>query len=370
MEKDFEQGVPKLADWLNFYCLRGVSEQRKIAMMAVGDTPISAVSAEPEQWREWFPDLDKGKPKVSVDALERIYKWLDCSSGKIVTFSDKQYPSILKEQAAPPILLFVRGEVKNLAKNCIAFVGSRRATPGGLAVTRKLAKPIAEMGIAIVSGLALGIDEEAHKATLGTHGNTIAVLGTGPDIVYPRRNQGTFDAILGSGGLIVSEYLPGSGPMKHNFPRRNRIISGLSHAVVVVEAALRSGSLITARIAAEQGRLVCAVPGSPLSPLSAGCHQLLRDGATLVSNDQHIIQDVFPAIGSCRSAGIEPDTKLDDLNGDQVSVLEVLDYNPTSMESLVCRSGLTADKVSSILIGMELEQLVARNIDGTYTRLR
>jgi DNA processing protein len=370
MEKDVQQGVSGLADWLNFYCLRGVSEQRKIAMMAIGSAPSGAVLAEPEQWREWFPGLDKNKLTAPVGALERIHRWLDRSVGKIITFDDRRYPSILKEQAAPPILLFTIGETQNLSKECIAFVGSRRATPGGLAVTRKLVRSIAEKGIAIVSGLALGIDVEAHKAALGTKGNTIAVLGTGPDVVYPRSNQGTFDAILESGGLIVSEYLPGSGPMKQNFPRRNRIISGLSHAVVIVEAALRSGSLITARIAAEQGRLVCAVPGSPLSPISAGCHQLLRDGATLVSNDQHIIQDVFPAIGPGSSERMAPDTNLDCMSGDQLRLFELLDYNSTSMESLVCRSGLTADKVSSILINMELEQLVARKIDGTYTRLR
>lgn len=370
MGKIDQKGVPKLADWLNFYCLRGVSEQRKIAMMTIGDSPVSAVLAKPEQWLEWFPDLDVSKLTVSAAALERVHQWMDRANGNVITFVDNRFPSILKEQAAPPILLFASGALENLSKDCVAFVGSRRATPGGLAVTRKLVQPIAEAGSTIVSGLALGIDVEAHKAAFGTKGNTIAVLGTGPDVVYPRRNKEAFDAILEKGGLILSEYLPGSGPMKQNFPRRNRIISGLSHAVVVVEAALRSGSLITARIAAEQGRLVCAVPGSALSPVSAGCHQLLRDGATLVSTYQHIIQDVFPTLDLKGRVEQVTDARSAAITEEQLHLLKLLDYNSTSMESLVCRSGLTADKVSSILIGMELDQLVARKLDGTYTRLR
>ncbi|MBT5031797.1 MAG: DNA-protecting protein DprA [Proteobacteria bacterium] len=370
MEKICGQGASQLTDWVTFYCLRGVSEQRKIAMMAVGSTPEDAVLAEPQQWLEWFPDLKKHRVRVSTEAVERVYRWLDRTGGNIITFADARFPTILKEQAAPPILLFAQGQLENLGKDRIGFVGSRRATPGGIAVTQKLVQPLAQAGITIVSGLALGIDVAAHKAALGTRGNTIAVLGTGPDVVYPERNRRTFEKILQTGGVILSEYLPGSGPAKQHFPRRNRIISGLSHAVVVVEAALKSGSLITARIAAEQGRLVCAVPGSALSPVSAGCHQLLRNGATLVSSADHIFREVFPNLEpSPQRKEVLAESLLDFMSGDQKLVLELIDYDSTSIESLVCRSGLTADKVSSILIGMEFDQVVARKLDGTYTRL-
>ena len=382
MEKTAGQNTGHLAgqftgrvdEWIKLHCLRGVSDAQKITAITGPPGPDQAIRATPADWVRWFPRLDSNKVHVCESALQKTSDWLSGGERRrVLTYVDADYPDLLRQQVASPLLLFVQGNHQILNNPAIAAVGSRRASPAGLKITDALVAPLAQAGVTIVSGLAAGIDAQAHRASVGTTGNTIAVLGTGPDREYPASNRKLHKEIIDGGGALVTEFTPGTAPLRSNFPRRNRIISGLAQGVVVVEAALKSGSLITARLAAEQGRTVCAVPGPVLSPGSAGCHQLIRNGACLVTSTTDIAEEVFPQfeLGKHRQGEKEASPRFPGPENDaRDRLLALIGYEPTSMESLACTSGLTANEVSSILLALELDQVVARSIDGTYTRLR
>ncbi|MSQ71923.1 MAG: DNA-protecting protein DprA [Betaproteobacteria bacterium] len=282
--------------------------------------------------------------------------WADSPGNGILTLADAGYPKQLFEISDPPALIYVRGNAALLSARSLAMVGSRNATPQGAANAEHFARSFSNAGITVVSGLALGIDTAAHRGGLAGIGSTIAVIGTGADIIYPKRNL-SLTAEIAARGAIVSEFPIGTPPLAENFPRRNRIISGLSRGCLVVEAATMSGSLITARLAAEQGREVFAIPGSIHSPVSRGCHALIKQGAKLVESAADVLEELGPVVVSI------PNTSDVD-----AGLLQHIGFDPCNIDDVVMRSGLTAETVSAMLLELELEGKVAALPGGLYQR--
>lgn len=295
---------------------------------------------------------------------DQLLQWCRDHQVQCLTNLDKAYPSLLKEVTGVPPLLFVRGDVEVLSLPQLAMVGSRHASPQGLQTAELFGRALADSGFVVTSGLALGIDGAAHRGALQL-GKTVAVLGTGIDVIYPRQHQPLYQAILDNGGAVVSEFLPGTAPLPPNFPRRNRLISGLSLGVLVVEAALKSGSLITARYALEQGREVFAIPGSIHNPLSKGVHQLLKQGATLVESAADIVEQLGGMLSYlAENSEITPA----DAEGDEGLLLDALGFDSVDVDTLVVRTGLPAKDVTRMLMMLELDgKLVA--INGCFQRL-
>jgi DNA processing protein len=295
--------------------------------------------------------------RASVDAA---LAWASQPGSAVVTLADAAYPPRLLEIPDPPAVLYVRGRAELLARDSLAVVGSRNATRQGLENATSFARVFGDAGLTIVSGLALGIDAAAHRGALDSAASTIAVLGTGIDVVYPPRNAELFAAIAERGAL-ATEFPLGTPALAANFPRRNRLISGLARGVLVVEAALSSGSLITARMAADQGREVFAIPGSIHSPLAKGCHELIRQGAKLVESAQDVL-DELAGVVRAPTASRGPEEEAHGL-------LKHLGHDPCNVDTLCRRSGLTADTVSAMLLQLELEGRVASLPGGRYERV-
>jgi len=281
----------------------------------------------------------------------------------IVGVDEPSYPSRLANISDPPFVLFARGRIELLGRPSIAVVGSRNPTAQGRDHARAFGRAMAGAGLTVVSGLALGIDAEAHAGALDRPASTIAILGTGIDVPYPRANAELF-ARIATEGLLLSEMPLGQAPLPHNFPKRNRIISGMTLGCLVVEASLSSGSLITARMAADQGREVFAIPGSVHSPVSRGCHALIKQGAKLVESAQDVLEEFqhqataeLPLPGS-GSAPLRPPSPL----------LESMGFDPIHLDILCSRLGLTPDVVSAMLLELELEGRVAALPGGRYQR--
>jgi DNA processing protein len=293
-------------------------------------------------------------------AVGAALRWAEAPGHAIVTLGDAAFPQQLLEIPDPPALLYVLGDARLPARRGLAIVGSRNATPQGVANAERFARAFSEAGLTIASGLALGIDAAAHRGALEGEGSTIAVLGAGVDVVYPPRNADLHRAIA-ERGAVVSEFPLGTPAIGGNFPRRNRLISGLARGVLVVEAALASGSLITARLAAEQGRDVFAIPGSIHSPLSKGCHALIKDGAKLVDSAQDVLGElgVPAAARSVQQSSAEVAHEL----------LQHLGHDPCNVDTLCQRSGLTPDTVSAMLLELELAGRVASLPGGRYQRI-
>ncbi len=289
---------------------------------------------------------------------------------------DPRYPPLLRQLADPPLLLYVLGNVEVLSDPQLAMVGSRNPTPPGRDNAVAFAKALAESGLTITSGLALGIDTAAHEGALAGKGPTIAVAGTGVDRVYPSSNRPLAHRIVAGGGALISEFALGTPPMKHQFPRRNRIISGLSLGTLVVEAALSSGSLITARQAGEQGREVFAIPGSIHNPMAKGCHQLIRQGAKLVETAQHVLEELGALIPLTLTASAADPVPAqanpidrDGLDAEQLQLLAEMGFDPISTDELISRTGFRADEVAGMLLTLELNSVVAA-VPGGYLRRR
>ncbi len=327
-----------------------------------------------------------GLPRACIDglmnpdwaAVDRDLAWLTESDNSVMTWQDADYPALLREIPDPPVLLFIHGDRGCLSLPQLAIVGSRNPSPGGRSLAAEFAAHLAACGMTITSGLASGIDGASHQGALRAGGRTIAVTGTGLDRVYPARHRELAHRIA-EGGALVSEFPPGTGPLAANFPRRNRIISGLSLGTLVVEAALRSGSLITARAALEQGREVFAIPGSIHNPLTRGCHALIREGAKLVEKGDHILEELAPLISlslsenrtEAETAG--PSVREQEsiqLAGEYLQLLDSMGYEPVCVDQLVERSGLTPEQVSSMLLLLELEDQIVGGAGGRYTRKR
>lgn len=294
--------------------------------------------------------------------------WLAQPHCHVVTRADAHYPPLLHEIADPPPLLFVRGAKDVLTRAQIAVVGSRNPTPTGCENAHAFARTLAQAGLVISSGLALGVDACAHRGALEANGLTIAVAATGLDRVYPSRHRELAHAIAERGALI-SEFPLGSPPRRDHFPRRNRIISGMSTGVLVVEAALQSGSLITARLAVEQGREVFAIPGSIHSPLARGCHALIRQGAKLVETAQDVLEELGPLVeAQIERASDAIRADIAPIPAEFDAVFAHVGHDPVSVDALVDRSGLTPEAISSMLLQMELYGLVETCPGGKYQR--
>lgn len=320
--------------------------------------------------------------------METTWKWLadanPAGPGRtVVTLGDARYPQALLDTEDPPLMLYVMGPTRLLEQQrlfprerCLAIVGSRNPTAQGGENARLFARALHSAGLTVVSGLALGVDAAAHEGALDAAAPdapvaaTIAVVGTGLDRVYPRKNLDLAHRIAAN-GLLVSEYPLGTPPLPANFPKRNRIISGLSQGTLVVEAALASGSLITARMAAEQGREVFAIPGSIHAPQSRGCHALIRQGAKLVESAQDVLEELRMPSAPALSAAAASDAEGLAARSDEPEgpLLEALGFDPMSVDALVARTGMDAASLQVALLELELEGRVARLPGGLFQRM-
>lgn len=355
--------------WLHLHRLVGGNSLRHLIEHFGGIEPIYA--APRHELLAFFEgdatpvDALLAGPDANQFEVER--HWLDDPNNHLLAITDPAYPPLLREISDAPALLFVRGDVSVLSVPQIAVVGSRNPSRGGCDNARAFSEHLSQAGLAITSGLALGIDACAHEAALAAGGKTIALAATGLDRVYPAAHRELAHRIAAEGAL-VSEFALGTPPRREHFPQRNRLISGFSLGVLVVEAALKSGSLITARFAAEQGREVFAIPGSIHSPLARGCHALIRQGAKLVET----AQDVLEELGAlAHFVGNPPTAAPSAMPPDpaQQSLLDIIGHDPIEIDALIVRSGLTAGALSSMLLHMELRGLIETRPGGKVQRM-
>ncbi len=308
--------------------------------------------------------IQSGPPRAEA---ERELRLIHSVGGKVLLLCDEAYPARLKEIYDPPPLLYVRGELKQSDDLALAIVGSRRTSPYGRAVTEKMSQEIARHGVTIVSGMARGIDSVAHLGALSAGGRTIAVLGCGIDVIYPPENRSLFGKIV-ERGAVVSEFPMGSRPEAIHFPRRNRIISGLSLGVVVVEANSRSGSLITAEYALEQGRDVFAIPGNVGTEGSRGTNRLIREGAKLVESSQDILEEIIPQWQKGKVSPAAPPSSEESLTEEEKALYRLLTDSPVHIDALIQESQLDPGKVSSLLLNLELKGLISQWPGKSFTR--
>lgn len=366
-----------LAHWLALLRAPGIGAVTFQSLLTKFGTPYKILEIPLTELSALEPSLSTAALSYLQDpdwkAVDNDLAWSAHPEHHILTLHDPSYPSQLREIDGAPPLLFVHGNLSLLSRPQIAIVGSRNPTPIGEETTESFARHLSSEGLVITSGLALGIDAASHRGALRQTGPTIAVAGTGLDRVYPACHRELAHEIAANGAL-VSELPIGTSVSRRNFPRRNRILSGLSLGTLITEATDRSGSLITARLAAEQNREVFAIPGSIHNPLSRGCHLLIRQGAKLVEKVQDILEELAPLLPS--SSITEPtvspsspsEAPWDRLSPEAVKLLECLGFDPASVDTLVERSGLTAETVSSMLLTLELQGHVVPVAGGLYLR--
>ena len=315
--------------------------------------PLFAFSRQPQNY------LERARGYLAKLADDNI---------TLLSIADSLYPVLLRQIHRPPLCLYIKGKAEILAMPQVAIVGSRHGSRSGIDLAHHFAASLAAAGFTVTSGLALGIDGAAHRGALTT-GTTVAVLGAGIDVIYPRQHAALYGEIISGGGAIVSELAPGSKPLRHYFPQRNRIISGLSMGVLIVEAAIKSGSLITARLALEQGREVFAVPGSIHNPLSRGCHQLIREGAILTETLADIVNQLGGMLTLKREeAWPEGSETLPD-SAAEAAVLAHLGYDPMDFDTLAGRVDVAIPELTTILVSLELQGFI-ENMAGHYQRRR
>ncbi|HEU4851678.1 MAG TPA: DNA-processing protein DprA [Telluria sp.] len=358
---------PDLASWLRLAHTPGVGPRTAAALIERFASPRTIFHTPYAQLAELAGAriaraLCAPLPAGQAAALERALDWARADGNAIVPRDDPRYPAVLREVADPPVVLYIKGRAELLARPGLAVVGSRNASIDGVRNARAFARAIAGCGIAIVSGLALGIDAAAHEGALGSAGSTVAVIGTGPDLVYPACNRALAHRIAAE-GCIVSEYAPGTPVRPDHFPRRNRIISGMAQAVLVVEAAAQSGSLITAHCAAEQGRDVFAIPGSIHAALSKGCHALIKQGAKLVECADDILLEMNHAPCVPNAPQVFP-------HGDMhTQLLAVLDGGISDAWAIAGRTGYAPEFVITQLLMLELDGYVERLPGNMFRRI-
>ncbi|MGB9094630.1 MAG: DNA-processing protein DprA [Gallionella sp.] len=351
-----------LKAWLALSLVRGLGGEgaRRLLMEfgspeAVYAAPIRSLKSIVKS--EIASEIGNG---IADDAIAPALSWLADDNNHVVTLADSDYPQALLNIPDPPLLLYVKGRLDLLNRSALAVVGSRNATPQGIHNAEAFAKSLSDAGLCIISGMAQGIDAAAHRGALPGRGSSIAIVGTGLDKVYPAANR-ELAHMLAKQGALISEFPLGTPPLAANFPRRNRLISGMSLGCLVVEASLQSGSLITARLALEQGREVFAIPGSIHAPQSKGCHALLKQGAKLAETAQDILEE----LGGQLVAAAPPE------NPEEMSstLLDHLGYDPVDVDTLCARSGLTIAELSAMLLTLELEGRISALPGGLYQRI-
>ena len=359
-----------LASWLRLALVPGIGGGTQRKLLAAFGLPDQVFTADREALREIVGEkaskllLDTDNAAVVASALE----WASGDGQSVLTLGDPEYPQYLLEIPDPPILLYVRGRLELLNRQVISIVGSRSPTPQGIQNAESFAAAFADAGLVVASGMALGIDAAAHRGALSVDGDTIAFVGTGIDRIYPARNR-DIALEIGARGCMVSEFPIGTPVSAANFPRRNRLISGVSRGVLVVEAAVESGSLITARLANDQGRDVFAIPGSIHSPQSRGCHQLIKQGAKLVETAQDVLEEIGWRGATMTEQFVENTGQGDDLK-DAGGLLSLLGYEPCGLDELAARSGMSTDALAVTLLHLELDGHVACLPGGRYQRTR
>lgn len=317
-----------------------------------------------------FPDIEKLKQQIAPHLIKRALDWERSDvNHHLVSYSSNSYPDSLKHLDSPPLILFVVGNVGLLKNKQIAVVGSRRASEQGKKIAEDFAQRLSINGLTITSGLAMGIDSAAHRGGLEGQGNTIAVMGTGPDKVYPAKNIALFARIKTKGGAVVSEFFPGVGPKPWHFPRRNRIIAAMCVGTLVVEAKIKSGTLITANLAADLGKEVFAVPGNIFHAYAQGCHWLIQQGAKLVTSTDDIFEEfaIVPQQLELTQTGENEKSEVNSLATDKL--LASVDYDITAIDVIAQRTAITVDKAMASLLEYELRGLVAA-VPGGYVKLR
>lgn len=365
----------ELAAWLRLLETPGVGrESARKLLAAFGSAPL-VFSAPQHAWREVItPPVARAlsKPPDTLPQLISLtWDWLRESEGPsraVVCLGDPAYPDTWLQAPDPPLLIYTQGHLDLLLRPCVAIVGSRSATPQGLDNARAFAAHLSANSLTIASGLALGIDGVAHQGGLTGPGSTIAIIGTGLDRVYPKQHLGLARDISQK-GLLVSEYALGTPPLPPHFPQRNRLIAGLSLGTLVVEAAMQSGSLITARMAMEAGREVFAIPGSIHSPQARGCHALIKQGAKLVENGQDVLEELhWNQVPQPAPPPSAPSTSPTD-RAEEHPLLEAMGYDPISLDALAVRTGKSAQELQARLLDLELIGQVARLPGQLFQRM-
>ena len=352
--------------WLRLALVKGLTNAGLRKLLAEYGPPEQVMGARHAEVSRFVPN-DVASAVVSggnAEGAQHALAWLADSSNHVVTLGDSDYPQLLLQSVDPPPVLYVKGRLDLLNHSALAIVGSRNATVQGMNNATEFAHALSDGGLTIVSGLALGIDAAAHRGGLAGSSSSLAVVGTGLDVVYPARNRALAHE-LAERGVLISEFPLGTPAINTNFPRRNRIISGISLGCLVVEAALQSGSLITARLANEQGREVFALPGSIHSALAKGCHRLIKQGAKLVDSANDILEELKLAPTAAGHTLAPPA-----LEASARQLLTALGYEPCSLETLCERTGRSTEAITSALLMLELEGLIENLPGGRYQRTR
>ena len=377
----------ELADWLRLTSTPGIGDISARRLLSAFGLPSDVLAQSRTALQQVVSPAQAAalhtRPPRLDEAVAQTLRWLaaeDHDGGavhRVVTLGDPGYPASLLEMADPPLMLYLIGpaafDLTQLGDS-IAMVGSRNPTPQGEANARDFAQAFGDLGIPVVSGLALGVDGAAHQGALDAAGMrtdmlaTVAVVGTGLDRIYPARHHALAHRITAR-GLIVSEFPLGTPPLNQNFPKRNRIIAGLSRGTLVVEAALQSGSLITARLAAEQGREVFAIPGSIHSPQARGCHALIRQGAKLVESVGDVLEELQPGVRPPPSPEAASRAAATGETGDHEGLLQRLGFDPVGLDALCARTGQPAASLQAELLGLELDGRIARLPGDLFQRI-
>ncbi len=355
-----------LASWLRLSLIPGLGGRSQHRLLLNFGSPQQIFSASRAALAQFVPAemasvlRDGGADGAALDA---VASWLEDPANHVVTLADAEYPQALLETPDPPSLLYAKGRTELLNRRSLAVVGSRSASPQGVVNAESFARALSDAGLTIVSGLALGIDAAAHRGGLAGASSSVAVVGTGLDIVYPARNRELAHS-LAAEGAIISEFPLGTPALASNFPRRNRLISGMARGCLVIEAALLSGSLITARLANEQGKDVFAIPGSIHSPLSKGCHALIKQGAKLVETAQDILEELrmpgCAALSAETMAAADPQAQV---------LLDQLGFDPCDIDTLCERCGFHSAVVLSLLTRLEIDGRIAALPGGRFQRI-
>ena len=362
----------RLANWLRLTLVPGIGGRTQRKLLSAFGLPDAVFSAGYGALRAQIGDRAARRllDADNEEAIAAAIAWARKPGQRIVTLADSDYPRALLEIPDPPTLLYVLGRAELLNQTILSIVGSRSPTPQGILNAEQFAHALADAGLTIASGMALGIDAAAHRGALAAQGQTIAFIGTGIDRIYPARNRDLAHEI-GAKGVLVSEFPIGTPVIASNFPRRNRLISGIARGVLIVEATVESGSLITARLAGEQGREVFAIPGSIHSPQARGCHKLIKEGAKLVETARDILEELHwsaPIPSQSQTSETAEATAAGEDENERI--LSLLGHDPCGPDELLIRSGLSADALSVCLLHLELEGRIASLPGGHYQRVQ